>query len=72
MQECDFEIIYRKGSLKVNADALSCQNLSCAATLALTLQAPLELRTSQQADQITSELLAASTQANNPPCGHEC
>ena len=71
MQEYDFEIVYRKGSLNTNADSLSRQVPSCATTLAMTPHPPDELRISQQADQTTSKLLAARSQSNTPPHGHE-
>ena len=49
MQEYNFEIVHRKGSLNVNEDALSGQNPSCTTTLAMTHHSPLEVLTSQHA-----------------------
>ena len=71
MQEYDFEIVYRRGSLNANADSLSRQVPSCATALAMTPHPPAELRISQQADQTTSKLLAARSHSNTPPRGHE-
>ena len=63
IQEHDFEIIYRKGSLNANADALSrcmsSNDILCAATLVMPHYSIDELRKAQESDEVTSKLLQA-------------
>ena len=63
IQEHDFEIIYRKGSLNANADALSrcmtSNDILCAATLVMPHYSIDEHRKAQEADEVTSKLLQA-------------
>ena len=81
-----FEIIYRKGSLNANADALSHCTASndtlCAATLVMPQYSMYELCKAQEADAVTSKRLEACSipkprlkgpEWNRPPlqhCGH--
>ena len=58
IQEYDFSIMYRKGSLNNNADALSRLNHSpCAITLTTPQFSASELRSAQLADACTSKVL---------------
>ena len=84
IQEYDFEILYRKGSLNANADALSCctstNDTMCAATLVMPHYSIDELRKAQEeADEVTSKLLQACSipkprlkgpEWNRPPLQH--
>ena len=48
IQEYDFKIVYQKGSLNTNADALSCLQTSlCTATVAMPQHSTAELHTAQ-------------------------
>ena len=74
MQEYDFKIIYREGSLNTNADALSRRDASdntCAATVALPQHSTRELHDAQEADSITSRVLQALSESQHRPQGHE-
>ena len=71
MQEYDFKIVHRKGFLNVNTDAPSHQNPLWAAILAMTYHYPLQVLTSQHANQAISKLPAAHSQASNTLLGHK-
>ena len=83
IQEYDFEIIYRKGRLNANADALSrcaaTNDTLCAATLVMPHYSIDELRKAQEADEVTSKLLQCCSipkprlkgpEWNRPPLQH--
>ena len=60
IQEYDFNIIYRKGSLNSNADALSRQQpTTCAITVEWPQQSLVALRQSQETDSTISKVLHA-------------
>ena len=60
MQEYDFTIVYRKGALNTNANALSrLPAIPCALTLAGTQYSVSDLHTAQLEDTIVSKLLRA-------------
>ena len=58
IQEYDFHIMYRKGSLNANADALSCTNNTPAITLATPHTSTTDLRSAQLADPCISKVLS--------------
>ena len=68
MQEYNFTIKYRKGSLNGNADALSrCSVVNpCATVLASSDQLP-DLLAAQKADNLISQLFQARLQSDSPP-----
>ena len=66
LQEYDFDIEYRKGKQNVNADALSRKYSPCAITQ-IDSHLPLqEIRASQQADSVLSQVIRACQQIE--PC----
>ena len=68
MQEYDFQIVYRKGALNTNADALSRLPVShCAITQARPLYTSEALRTAQLEDSTVSKVLKARQQSTRPP-----
>ena len=75
MQEYDMQILYRKGALNTNADALSRRNWPeadpCAVTSAMPHTLTPELRQAQQADSNISKLLQARSQSSLRPTGTE-
>ena len=72
MQEYTFQVVYRKGSLNVNADALSrIGTLPCSATLSLPYYSTAELQAAQSTDPIISKVRGAHLQDASPPCGQE-
>lgn len=72
MQEYDFQIAYRKGSLNSNADALSrITPEPCAVALAMPHYSSADLREAQLEDSIISKLLDARSKANAPPHAQE-
>ena len=73
MQEYDFQIVYRKGSLNANADALSRLQSShtCAAAVAMPHYSPVDLRTAQQHDSTISKIHRAHLQDSSPPHGQD-
>ena len=72
IQEYDFQILYRKGSLNANADALSrLHTLPCAVTMAMPHYSVPALCTAQQEDSWISKVLQAHLHSHNPPKGQE-
>ena len=72
IQEYDFSIMYRKGSLNNNADALSRLNHSpCAITLTTPQFSASELCSAQLADTCTSKVLQACADSKQSPQGPE-
>ena len=72
IQECGFQILYRKGSLNANADALSHLHTSpCAVTMAMPHFSAPALRTPQHEDSWISKALQAHLHSHNPPKGQE-
>lgn len=72
MQEYDFQIVHRKGSLNTNADALSCLHISpCAVTLAIPNYYPSDIQTAQQQDTTISKVLQAKLHSSTPPKGQQ-
>ena len=68
MQEYDFKIVYRKGTLNLNADALSrLPDPLCAATLTAPWYSVSTLCTAQQDDLVVSKVLQARKQSNGRP-----
>ena len=70
MQEHDFKIVYRKGSLNTNADALSCiptTRTPCAFTMALPHYSLSDLRTAQLEDDTLSVVLQSHQHSNYLP-----
>jgi len=68
IQEYDFHIVYRKGSLNANADALSrTNNTPCAITLATPHPSTTDLRSAQLADPCISKVLQARAHSELPP-----
>ena len=65
MQEFDFQIVYRKGSLNTNADALS--RLPCAATVAMPHYSIIDLRAAQQHNGTIAKVYRARLQSSTPP-----
>ena len=73
IQKYDFQIVYRKGSLNANADALSRLHTSpCAVTVAMPHYSAPALRSAQQEDSRMSKVLQAHLHSRNPPKGQEC
>ena len=58
IQEYDFHIVYRKGSLNANVDALSCTNNTPAITLATPHTSTTDLCSAQLADPCISKVLS--------------
>ena len=73
MQEYDFQIVYRKGSLNANADALSHLQTShtCVAAVAMPHYSTVDLRTAQQQDSTISKIHRAHLQSSSPPHGQD-
>ena len=72
IQEYDFSIMHRKGSLNNNADALSRLNHSpCAITLTTPQFSASELHSAQLADTCTSKVLQACADSKQSPQGPE-
>ena len=72
IQEYDFSIMYKKGSLNNNADALSRLNHSpCAITLTTPQFSASELHSAQLADTCTSKVLQACADSKQSPQGPE-
>ena len=74
MQEYDFKIVYRKGSLNANADALSWTptiQAPCAFTITLPNHSVSDLRTAQLADDTLSVVLKACEQSHDVPSGRK-
>ena len=72
MQEYSFQVVYRKGSLNTNADALSrVETLPCSVTLSLPHHSNTELQAAQRADPAISKVLQAHSQASSPPPSRE-
>ena len=74
MQEYDFKIVYRKGSLNTNADALSRMptiQVPCAFTMALPNHSVSDLRTAQLADDTLSVVLQARERSHDVPSGRK-
>ena len=69
MQEYDIRIAYCKGSLNINADALS--RISCEAAMALPHHSISDLCWAQQEDNIVSKVLHARLQSITPPQGQD-
>ena len=68
IQEYDFNIIYRKGSLNSNADALSRQQpTTCAITVEWPQQSLVALRQSQETDSTISKVLHARLSTATAP-----
>ena len=67
IQKYDFQIVYRKGSLNANADALSRLHTSpCAVTVAMPHYSAPALRIAQQEDSRISKVLQAHLHSRNP------
>ena len=72
MQEYDFQIVHRKGSLNTNADSLSRLHTSpCAVTLALQDYYTPDIRKAQQEDSTISKVLQAKLHSSTPPKGKQ-
>ena len=72
MQEYDFQIVHRKGSLNTNADSLSRLHTSpCAVTLALPDYYTPDIRKAQQEDSTMSKVLQAKLHSSTPPKGKQ-
>ena len=72
IQEFDFDITHRKGSLNTNADALSRRDQSHSTeTTAMTMavESPKELAQCQQADEVTKKLYDALLVSPSTPSG---
>ena len=70
LQEYDFKLEYRKGSLNTNVDALSCMPMmqtACALTMGLPNYSSPELRTAQLKDSTLSIVLTAREHSNELP-----
>ena len=68
IQEYDFHIVYRKGSLNANADALSrTNNTPRAITLATPHPSTTNLRSAQLADLCISKVLQTRAHSELPP-----
>lgn len=70
LQEYDFKILYRRGSLNTNADALSRMPMlqtPCAVTMGLPHFSYPELRTAQLQDSTLSVVLKARQHSNEMP-----
>ena len=70
IQECNFQIVYWKGSLNANADALSrLQTSSFATTVVMPHHSATELHTAQLRDSTISKIYRAHLQSSTPPHG---
>ena len=68
LQEYDFDIVHRKGSLNSNADALSrLPDPHCATTVTVPSYTSSDLCQSQQEDSTLSEVLQARENSCSPP-----
>ena len=75
LQEYDFKLVYRKGSLNTNADALSrmpMMQTACALTMGLPNYSSPELRTAQLKDSTLSVVLMAHEHSNELPSDRKC
>ena len=71
LQEYDFNIVYRKGALNSNADALSRRSFEpCAVTLLTQHNSPSDISLAQQNDEILSTVWESRTQSDTPPTGN--
>ena len=72
IQEYDFDIVHRKGSLNDNADALSRVPISpCATTAALSHYSPADLCKAQEEDTVISKVIHAGSNPGIPPSSQE-
>ena len=72
MQEYNFDIVYCKGSLNGNADALSRATVSpCALTVVQPNHSPADLRRVQEADPTIAKVLHARSHSATP-LGSKC
>ena len=70
LQEFDFEIVHRKGSLHTNADALSRRNHNIThvtVTQTSSIMAKDEIRKAQQEDPVTNHILHALSSSTKRP-----
>ena len=72
LQEYDFYIVYWKGEMNANADALSHRSSDpCAVTLVTQQTSLIDLNLAQQNDTVLSTLLEARGKSNKPPTGSD-
>ena len=72
LQEYNFQVVYRKGSLNANADALSrLEGLPCSVAISVPAYSNIELTMAQQADPDLSKVIEAGPGVNPPPRGHQ-